>query len=310
MSPPAALIANLRDGILREFVAKSALAFRPITTVGLEVNQLARRSKETFCDQFRSMRPLVGPFVLFDSANLVELLGHTLFDFVVLDYMHSSLSAQTVEDLIRAGDAAQIPSLVRVPPHDSRAIVQSLESGAAGIVVPHVRTKQDVQDACAAAKFPPIGDRGACPSVRAAGFQTRDEADYQRRTNAEIVLIGLIESIDAIQNANDLITFGGLDGYLVGLYDLSTSMGFPGDIHHPAVLQAGERFVEAATTAGCRVGIHLFDPADSGFWSARGVNFFTLSLTSLILRSSQAAINEIVHDDVTVDRNIGTTRQG
>jgi 2-keto-3-deoxy-L-rhamnonate aldolase RhmA len=246
-----------------------------------------------FAEAFRSSRSLAGPFVLFDSGNLIELLGHAAFDFVVLDYMHSSFSAQTVENLVRAGDAAGIPSLVRVPPHDPRAILQSLEAGAAGIVLAHVRNNEELQEAYSVAKFPPLGDRGACPSVRAAGFQTSDEAEYERRSNADSLLIGLIESTEAIDNADELIAFEGLDAYLLGLYDLSTSMGLPGETHHPAVVRAGEDFVRAATAAGRKVGIHLFDPRESASWRALGVTFFTLSLTSLILRSSRAAIAEI-----------------
>jgi 2-keto-3-deoxy-L-rhamnonate aldolase RhmA len=157
---------------------------------------------------------------------LIEVLGQTGFDFVMLDCEHSGANPRSMEDLVRVSRLAGLAPYVRVPdPRAGTDIRRALEAGAEGIFLPEVHGVEDVEVAASAAFFPPKGDRGICPAIRAAGYNSATFDEYTAWNNREIALVPLIEnpdgvaSIDAICAHPDvhMVTFGSGDlGYSVG----------------------------------------------------------------------------------------------
>jgi 4-hydroxy-2-oxoheptanedioate aldolase len=190
-----------------------------------------------------------GIAVQLPSPEIVEAVGWTGYDFAWIDAEHGSLGFSEVRQLIRAADAAGIDALVRVMNHDPSAIQQMLDLGAAGIIEPDVRTVADAEALVSAAHFGPAGTRGACPCGRAVGHLTRDWAADVRRMDADVLLFGIIEHPDGVENV-EAIARTGLDGLLFGPFDLAMTLGLGGDVHHPQIRTMQKRVIEATRSAG------------------------------------------------------------
>ena len=159
---------------------------------------------------------------------IVEIMGYSGLDFTVIDMEHGALGPQSVEEMIRAAESSQITPLVRVPGYDLSSIQTSLDSGAHGIIVPHVMTKEDVERIVEACRYPPDGRRGTCPRVRAARYGLRTAEEYYAEANQEVQVIALLEDVEALERVDDILSVPGLDIIYVGLADLSQSMQLPG----------------------------------------------------------------------------------
>lgn len=201
------------------------------------------------------------------SPELVEIIGYLGYDFAWIDAEHGSLSLADLRHLIRAADAARVDALVRVPNSDITYIQRVLDMGAAAILVPHVRTLDEATMIAKAARYAPDGTRGACPFIRSVGHVSADwPADYQR-ADADILIFGLIEDIEGVENVEAIAAESGLDGLVFGPFDLSMSMGLKGQVGHPDVVKMHDRVVAATRSAGIEYVVASAD------WESGGVEF-------------------------------------
>ena len=181
------------------------------------------------------------------NPSMIEILAYTGFDFYMLDMEHSRVNVETMEHLIRAADAAGITTLVRVTENNPGLIRQSIEAGAQGVIVPHVKTVQDARKALDALRYPPEGRCGICPSIRAASFSHAGWDDYMEHSNKQTMFIPLLEDIEGIENAEEIIAQlkPGVDAVGVGLGDLSHSLltqpGQKVDWQHPYLTEAFDK---------------------------------------------------------------------
>jgi 4-hydroxy-2-oxoheptanedioate aldolase len=179
---------------------------------------------------FGAGRPIFGMAVYTSSPILIEVIGHSGFDFVFIDSEHTPLGADaTLEHLVRAADCAGLATMLRVKSNDEHQIRNALELGVDGVCVPHIRTAEDARHAVRAAKFPPQGVRGAAAEVRAANYGAGafDWQEYVRRSNEDSVVIALAEDKDFFDNIDDILAVEGLDMVNFGPTDLAMSLGLP-----------------------------------------------------------------------------------
>ncbi len=186
------------------------------------------------------------------DATLIEVLGRTGFDFVMLDTEHCGTNPRALEDSIRAADEAGLVAIVRVPEaEDATAIRRALEAGAQGLIVPMVKSAADLRRVLDAALFPPAGRRGVCPAVRAADYSYRTFGQYAEWNNANVLVIPLIEHPDAVENIDQIcaveqvriITFGAND------FAYAAGEGTQG-LRSPVVQAAYRRVRDAAKRHG------------------------------------------------------------
>lgn len=192
-----------------------------------------------------SRPPVVGCFVKTGSPNLVEALGGTPLDFVLIDQQHAATGDETVESLVRAADVAGLAAIVRVPNHDPGNVNGILDAGADGLVIPQVETGETVTAIADAASYD--GSRSFAMSTRAGRFGARDADEY-----LEILLVPQIESERGVANAAEIASHSDVDCLLVGPSDLALSLDTSkgSDRHRSAIDDA----YEAATSAECGVG--------------------------------------------------------
>jgi 4-hydroxy-2-oxoheptanedioate aldolase len=168
-----------------------------------------------------------------------------------------------ISQLVRAADASGIDAIVRVPDHSPSFIQRVLDTGAAGVIAPHVRTVAEAAAIVAAAKFGPDGMRGACPATRAVGHLSADWPADHRRANADVLVFGLIEDVEGVENVEAIASESGLDGLLFGPFDLSQAIGLDGNIAHPDIEKMHRRVTAAVMTAGIEyLAIPAWEPGD------------------------------------------------
>jgi 2-keto-3-deoxy-L-rhamnonate aldolase RhmA len=194
---------------------------------------------------------LLGMQCFTGSPAIVEMLGQAGYDWVSLDMEHTPWDFAHIEHLIRAANASGICPLVRVAENDPLFILRALDAGAAGIIVPHVSSRADLERAVSAALYPPHGTRGACGGIRATGYGIEKWTDYIARTKEELVVVPLIEDAEAIEAFDDLLAVENVPVYWLGITDLALSLGVPGaDFHDPKLAEIARSLNSRAAAAG------------------------------------------------------------
>lgn len=234
----------------------------------------------------------IGSWMSMAHVSIAEILATAGYDWVVVETEHTAIDVSEVLPLVIAIERHGTVPLVRLAWNDPIQCKAVLDSGAAGVLVPMVNTKADAELAVKAAKYPPLGFRGV-GLARAQGYgQTFKE--YVTEANASTLLIVQIEHIEAVRNIDDILSVPGIDGTFIGPYDLSSSMGIPGQLDHPDVVAAKQRVLEATLARGLAAGIHLVHPdralADLDRCIAAGYRFIALGTDILFLGDSARAL--------------------
>jgi 2-keto-3-deoxy-L-rhamnonate aldolase RhmA len=198
----------------------------------------------------------LGCSMMFASPQIVEMLGHAGFHWVLLDCEHGSLSLADVEIMCMAADAAGITPIAR-PRSNSSADIQSvLDRGAHGVQIPHINTADDARRAVAAVKFGPGSARGLAAGTRPDRWGLGSKMpDFTAEANAQSLVCVQLEHETAVANADAILAVPGIDVFFIGPSDLSQSMGFPGDPKAQPVAQAISATLAKITAAGKAPGM-------------------------------------------------------
>ena len=200
-------------------------------------------------------KPVCGCASMSRSPMIIEMLGYTGFDFVFIDTEHTPISSdQTLENLIRAAEVSGIAPIVRVKENREHYIRNALEAGAKGVVVPHVATREDAENAVKYARFPLRGVRGADPTVRSAKYKCGDFSwdAFIKQSNEEAMVIPLLEDKEFLENLDEILSVEGLDAVSFGPTDYALSLGLNllYDFNHPKIVEAFEAVIAGAKKRG------------------------------------------------------------
>ncbi|AHV95678.1 HpcH/HpaI aldolase family protein [Paenibacillus sabinae] len=226
-----------------------------------------------------------GMIVTLKDPAVVEMLGHTGYDFAIIDMEHTTMDFGLVEHMIRAAECVKVSSVVRTPQNDYGAMLRVLEAGADAIMVPHLTTREQAERIVGTAKYRPIGSRGLDGSSRIAQYGTTPFQQHLKRQNERVTVIGMIEDESALTNLDDIVSVAGLDLLFVGPADLAASFGCQEQFDHPIVMEAIEAIVRTAREAGLGVGIPAFTAEEVDKYSRWGANFFTIPPIDTLLFS-------------------------
>jgi 2-keto-3-deoxy-L-rhamnonate aldolase RhmA len=239
----------------------------------------------------------LGMQVYTGNPSIIEILAYTGFDFYMLDMEHSRVNPETMEHCIRAADAAGITTIVRVAYNDPVLIRQSIESGAQGVIVPHVDTVQDVRRAIEAVRYPPEGKCGTCGSIRSNFWGTLHDHDYLDYSNQNIMLIPLLEEKTGIDNAEEILAqlTPGLDAVGIGrgdlLLSLRTTATGKGDeeevkkgVKNPYIKEAYNRVLSIANRMGIPLIDNIFSAEDAKNQVAMGIKILIYFIDQQLFR--------------------------
>lgn len=224
-----------------------------------------------------------GPFMKLNNPAIVEIFGNSGFDFVIIDTEHGPTSMETAENLVRAAELVGATPIVRVSSNDSDKISRALDIGAQGIQIPQISNKADAEKAVKSAKFFPLGERGVCRFVRAASYSAKERYKYFSESNYETLIILQIEGLEGVKNIDEILKVDGIDILFLGPYDLSQSLGIPGQVDDPAVEKEMLKVVRKAREQGKVVGTFVDNVYEAVKWKKAGIKYISYSVDVGIL---------------------------
>lgn len=225
----------------------------------------------------------IGSWITIAHPAIIDILGSAGFEWLVIDLEHTSIDLSQAHVLISTIQANGMKALIRVSKNEEVIIKRVLDMGADGIIVPMVKSKADALQAIDYAKYPPVGKRGVGlfrAQKYGLGFN-----DYKKWVNEELVIIAQIEHIEAVENIKEIITTEGIDGIIIGPYDLSGSMGYPGEYHRNDVAEAIQKVLDTCVEYQVPSGFHVIESDPTNFISRakQGCSFLAYSLDFFFL---------------------------
>lgn len=209
-------------------------------------------------NDLRNGRCTIGSWITLAHPAIAEIMARAGFDWLVVDMEHSVLTIREAEELIRIIDLCGVTPLVRLSANDPVQIKRVMDAGAHGVIVPMVNSAAEAKQAVAAVHYPPKGRRGV-GLARAQGYGTSFDR-YLDWVNRGPLVIVQIEHIDAVNNMEAILAVEGVDGFIIGPYDLSGSLGVPGEFDHPFMKNAMQRIETVGAASGKAPGIHVIEP--------------------------------------------------
>lgn len=231
-------------------------------------------SAESLRDRLDAGETVIGPFQIIGSPVVAELAGLAGYDFTILDQEHGPLTAETIVGLCAAAERGGASPVVRVRANDSPEIQRALDVGAAAVEIPQIDSRAAAEAAVAAARFDPVGERGLSPYVRAGGY--KGGKDYTDRQNQRIAVIVHVEGTAGVEAYEEIIGVDGLDVVFLGPYDLSQSLGIPGQVQDDRVTELMGELCDRAGAAGTVVGTYADDPEMANQWIDAGAQFVAI----------------------------------
>lgn len=228
----------------------------------------------------------IGSWIMMNDPMSVEIMALAGFEWLVIDIEHTSIDLNTTENLIRTIQLHNMKALVRVSKNEEVVIKRVLDMGADGIIVPMVSSKEDALMAVEYAKYPPFGKRGV-GLYRASGYGTKFE-EYKKWVNEKLIIIAQIEHIDAVKNIDEIINVEGIDATIIGPYDLSGSMGYPGELEREDVQCAVSEVLRRCKENNISSGFHVVesDPEKLKLKIDQGCTFLAYGIDYLFMRDS------------------------
>jgi len=235
--------------------------------------------KNLFLDRSR----LFGSWTSLGHQSITEIFTFARFDFVGIDLEHSTITQDQAQIIIASAHAGGAACLPRVSSHNGEQIKRLLDSGGDGIIVPNVSTREEVERIVGWCKYPPLGKRSyGVASAQGYGF---DFDEYTETWNDRSTVIIQIESIRGVDTVDDLLDNEAVDGAMVGPYDLSGTLGIPGQLSHRKVTEACEHVVDACRRRNKACGTHLVEPSEESVKQAfdSGYSFLVMASDVFVL---------------------------
>ncbi|MBI3831748.1 MAG: aldolase [Planctomycetes bacterium] len=227
------------------------------------------------------------------TPGIAQALAVAGFDFFILDTEHGSYSLETVSDMMVTARLAGITPIVRVPDHEYPFIARTMDAGALGIMAPRIKTQAQVEKIVRCVKYPPIGERGMNAARTNTDYRGVKLSEYAAKANAETMVIAQIETREAVEDIDNILSVPGVDAALMGPTDLSMSLGTQ-DLAHPKVAEYIQKTLDGAKRRGIPCGTHTADMENLKSWRDKGMKLLLYNYDfGFILSGGAAAVKEL-----------------
>lgn len=259
-----------------------------MSTPWLNVNPLKR--------SLRAGRRAVGCMLVeIRQTAVMRLLANAGLDFVIIDNEHGPFTIETIADLSREAVLLGITPIVRVPDLSYASVTRPLDAGALGIMIPRVRERHEVEEVVRMAKYPPAGIRGSVMARGHTNFLGGPVGPAMGAMNEETMVVVQIETREAFERVDSILSVPGVDVGFIGPNDLSIALGMPGEMERPEFVRALETIRDACRAGGVAPAIQMNDVIRASHWAARGMQMLSFSSEAGMLtqaaRDARAAID-------------------
>lgn len=255
--------------------------------------------KNILLEKYKQNKKTIGTFTHMQSTTAIECLGYANIDYVIIDMEHSAIGTEGSERCIAAAQASGLTPLVRINEILRSPILKMLDAGAQGLIVPCIETVEQVKQLVQHAKFAPVGSRGFCPT-RDGGWGFAPHAsgsisDYMLSCNRETLLIPQCETLGCLENIEEITAIDGVDGILIGPFDLSIAMGKPAQFDDMEIKQAIARILRACKAAKKMCFIFTGSPEAANKYFEDGFDSVAIGLdTAVFINAYRDIVSKIV----------------
>ena len=242
-------------------------------------------------EKMKSGGSVFGTWCDIPSSTVANIIAKAGLDFIIIDMEHGVMDFNIVQDMVMSAGCDGCDALIRVSRNEESDILRALDTGAAGIIVPHIRTVDCCKKAVSFSKFPPLGKRGFNPYIRAGGYQ-KVSKEYLRDQNNNVLVGVILEGKSALEHIDEILSEPGIDLVYIGTYDLSVALGVPGDVTNPIVVDALESAVVKIRARDKSAGCMIHDEKELKRAKELGIQFITYKVDSGVLRASFQRMKE------------------
>lgn len=249
----------------------------------------------TLKSRLKERQLTIGSWITIGNPAIPEILSESGFDWLVVDIEHTTIDLTMVQQLISSIQANGMAALVRVSKNEEVVIKRVLDAGAEGIIIPMICSAEDAKKAVDYSKYPPEGKRGV-GLARAQKYGMKFD-EYISWVKDYLIIIAQIEHVEALKNLDSILNTEGIDGTIIGPYDLSGSLGAPGKYDNVDYSNALSRYIKISTEKKIAMGYHVIEPDFALVQDkiAEGYTFVAFSTDFFFLqRKSQEEMNKVI----------------
>lgn len=233
--------------------------------------------------KFKEQRKVIGTWNTLSSVVATEVMSSSGLDFQIIDFEHGPFSLDNVHLHVNACKLNKCSPIVRLPKLEDWMVLQALDQGADGVLVPHINSKKDAMDLVKFSKYFPQGNRGFTPFAKAGNFSDINLKNHLKRSSETILGI-IIESEEGLENLDEILTVKEIDFIYFGAYDISQALGYPGDVRHATVLKKITHAISKVNKSNKVAGGFIARNESDLNWLVNiGINLVTFELDSLAL---------------------------
>jgi 4-hydroxy-2-oxoheptanedioate aldolase len=211
-------------------------------------------SKNYLKEKLTDNQQTIGTWNIINSPMLVDVIASTKVDFIIIDAEHGSFSYETAQTLVSICQSHHVSPIMRVGDINESLILRALDIGMHGVQLPNIQTAKDAQMFVNYAKYPPMGVRGFSPYTKAGLYDVNNATTMPEIANNNTLLIANVEDEIGLKNLDSIAKIDGIDVIFIGLFDLSKSLGMPGDINNEEVINKLDDAVEIIHNNHKKVG--------------------------------------------------------
>ena len=234
---------------------------------------------------------VIGTFVKFNSPAIVEMLGYSGFDFIIVDAEHSSFTYPEIENIIRAANGTEMDAVIRIPSYAGEHVLHAADLGAQGVQIPSVETLAQAESAVKELRYYPNGNRGFALTQRAAKYTFMSKDEYFEFAEDNVLSVVHVENLEMAAKVEELCKIPQIDVLFIGPGDLSQATGHPGELDHPEVEALVEKITATALAHGKIVGIFCGNKAAVDKYVKMGIQYiaFGSDLTMIAAKLKEQA---------------------
>jgi len=226
---------------------------------------------------------VIGTWSVVPSVIVADIISSSGLDFLIIDCEHGPVSFEKAQNMVIACESRGVSPVIRVGGVIGPEVLRALDIGAHCLQVPNITGKEEIKELVTYAKYPPVGNRGFSPFTRAGNYSLEQAKELTGIANAGVLLAVQIEGREAIANVAELVQMDQVDIIFVGLFDISKSMGVPGEVDHPKVITTLTGLIQSITDAGKYSGTIVTDMAQLQRCVDLGVKYITYAVDCEVL---------------------------
>lgn len=241
-------------------------------------------------EKLESGLSVIGTWAVVPSAVLTDIIASSGLDFIIIDSEHGPISFETAQTMAIACESRGVSPVMRVAGTVEGDILKALDLGVHCVQIPNITSGEDAARAVRLAKYPPEGNRGFSPFTRAGDYSRAQARELTAAGNSNVLLAIHIEGKEAIHNIDEILKIPELDIVFVGIFDISKSLGIPGDVENPKVITILEDLTRKISRAGKYPGTIANEPQDLQKLLYYGIKYITYSVDCSVVRTSYEKI--------------------